>query len=436
MRHRIGAFAIFFILLGLAVRFASQEDRVDDPTKPSRPPAAAPEPEAQDGVWSVSDTIQGIVVRGDRLDAILRTNGIRARTAYASIQALRNVFDPRRIRPGEEYRLELSHGVGLVRLVYQPAPEVLYVVERDSAETFSVSRRLRPLNRELQGLSGTIDTNLYDSMRALGAPAELVAAFADIFQWDIDFFVEPRAGDRFGMIYESFTLDSREVRLGKILAAEYVLRGRPLTAVYFETGKGKAGYYEPTGSSFQKTYLRSPLNYRRISSHFSRGRWHPILKVVRPHRGIDFVAPIGTPVVAAADGVVVETGFSRGGLGRFVKIRHKNPHHVTVYGHLNGFARGISTGVKVQQAQVIGYVGATGLATGPHLHYSFLENGRPIDPLRIENASGEPISERQWHDFVADRDSLMSRLANLPPLIHVTPGYPEPSDVPDTAIDE
>jgi murein DD-endopeptidase MepM/ murein hydrolase activator NlpD len=413
MSNRAAVFT-FFALVTAALWLSSRGGITVVPSSLPEDPAVADSEPIERPRWVVTDTIQGFVRRGDRLDAILRRNGVPARTSFEVVQALRRVFDPRRIRPGERYQLELSAEVGLVRLLYQPAPEVEYVVELDSARVFSAREVVQPLRRELKGLAGVLQSSLYESMRALGASAELVVAFADIFQWDIDFFIEPRPGDRFRLVYESFTLEGQEIRLGKILAAEYVLRGKPLIAVHFQLPNGKSGYYDPGGASFQKTYLKSPLNYRRISSTFSRGRRHPILKVVRAHRGVDFAAPAGTPVVAAADGVVIDTGYQRRGLGRFVKIRHKNRRHVTVYGHLQRVARGIRRGVRVAQRQVIGYVGATGLATGPHLHYSFIDNGRAIDPLRIKNVSGDPIPQELWDSFAARRDSLLVLLEKLP----------------------
>ncbi|MBN1541924.1 M23 family metallopeptidase, partial [candidate division KSB1 bacterium] len=183
-----------------------------------------------------------------------------------------------------------------------------------------------------------------------------------------------------------------------ILAGNYTQKDSSYTAFYYKNSGGKGGYYDAEGRSFQKTFLKSPLNYTRISSHFTGARRHPILKIVRPHYAVDFAAPIGTPVSAAGDGVIIEKGYNKG-LGKYLKIRHTNKRYVTRYGHLNGFAPGIEKGAVVQQKQVIGYVGKTGLATGPHLDYAFYDNGRPINPLKIKSSSGDPIAPEERGAF-------------------------------------
>jgi len=218
--------------------------------------------------------------------------------------------------------------------------------------------------------------------------------------FEADYALDPARPDSLGEF----------IRYGRVLSGQYRSGKDVRTAVYFEPGE-HGGYYDLEGKSFQKTFLKSPLNYRRISSHFSGGRRHPILKIVRPHYGVDFVAAEGTPVVAAADGVVIEKGYEGGGLGNFIKIRHKNPRFATVYGHLSGFGPGIAIGKAVQQRDVVGYVGRTGLATGPHLHYCFYENGRPVNPLKIKNSSGDPIPVAELERFKGIREEQLALLA-------------------------
>ena len=202
------------------------------------------------------------------------------------------------------------------------------------------------------------------------------------------------------------------LRYGKILAAQYVLQSKELTAIYFDNSPNDDGYYTLAGESFQKTFLKSPLNYRRISSYFSYARRHPILKIIRPHYGVDFAAPTGTPVSAAADGVIIDKGYDRG-IGKFIKIKHKNPRFVTLYGHLSRFAKGIKKGKQVHQRDIIGYVGKTGLATGPHLHYTFYENGKPINPLKIKNTSGDPINKENLAKFGLVKQQMLTYLDSL-----------------------
>ena len=344
-------------------------------------------------------SISGAIRYGESLWDIFRKHSIPREEALSAIQAMEGIFNPRRLKAGKRYTLLQDTLRNLVAYRYQPDLTTVYEIFRDSTGSFRAAVRRKPLVRKIKTLSGSIRTTLYESMLQAGARPELIVNFTDIFQWDVDFFIEPRPGDRYRLVYEEYDLDSSFVRYGRILAAQYVLRGKPLTAFFYQDSTGKSGYYEWSGQSFQKRFLKSPLNYRRISSYFSLGRRHPILKIVRPHYGVDFAAPAGTPVVAPADGVVIDLGYQRGGVGRYLKIRHDHSHFVTLYGHLRGYARGIRKGVRVKQRQVIGYVGSTGLATGPHLHYTFYENGRPIDPLRIRNVSADPLKPEQIPAF-------------------------------------
>ncbi len=400
MKHQKTILVLFlsfgaFFLLRISARLAAPGSNPPalQQTESGRP--AAGNRSANLGVAEISSMIR----YGESLWEIFRKHRIPRREAVQAIDALKRVYDLRSLRAGGRYSLFQDTLKNLISYRYQPDLTTIYEVFRDSTGRFRATVKKKTLIRHIRRLSGTIRTTLYESMIRRGAKPELIIKLTDIFQWDIDFFTEPRPGDRYKLVYEEFWLDSTFVRYGRILAAQYVLRGRPLTAFYYQAPGGKRGYYEWSGQSFQKTFLRSPLNYRRISSYFSLGRRHPILKIIRPHYGVDFAAPAGTPVVAPADGVVIETGYQRRGVGRYLKIRHDNSHFVTLYGHLRAYAKGIRKGVRVKQRQVIGYVGATGLATGPHLHYTFYENGRPIDPLRIRNVSADPLPAEQLSAF-------------------------------------
>jgi murein DD-endopeptidase MepM/ murein hydrolase activator NlpD len=226
-------------------------------------------------------------------------------------------------------------------------------------------------------------------------------------------------------VYEkSYLLETDEsVGYGKILAAQYISASDTFTAIYFDNNPGDDGYYDLKGSSFQKTFLKSPLNYRRISSHFSYSRLHPILKIYRPHFGIDYAAPKGTPVSAAADGVVINKGYNKS-IGNFVKIQHNNARFVTLYGHFSRFGEGINKGVRVTQKQIVGYVGRTGLATGPHLHYAFYDNGRPIDPLKIKNTSVDPVLPENRQRFQKVKQLMLNHFEKMDqsniPLVLIT----------------
>jgi murein DD-endopeptidase MepM/ murein hydrolase activator NlpD len=256
--------------------------------------------------------------------------------------------------------------------------------------------------------SGVVESSVAQALAESPHGTTLTAAFADVLQWDVDLLVEPRPGDRVRIVYETRSLGQlpgdlppfgsvterpgEELAPGKILAASYAGRIASASAFWVEDDDGDGGYYDAEGNPLRKTFLKSPLNYRRISSGFTHARRHPITRKVVPHHGVDFAAAPGTPVVATADGRVASAGWD-GALGRAVRIRHGS-EYVTIYGHLRGFARGIRAGVEVEQNQVIGYVGSSGRATGPHLHYTMVRSGRAINPLRFENPPSEPLPLR------------------------------------------
>ena len=360
---------------------------------------------------------KGTFRHGETLEKVLLRDVYDRVVASELATTFAKVFDVRKIRGDREYSI-LTDSAGVVHgFEYYPEVDKTIRVVRDSLGALQPQVVQVPVVRRVFTLTGKVQTTLYDAVKAMGESDELIVAFSDVFQWDIDFFIDPRVGDEFRMVYEAehaldpFRQDSLGafIRYGRILSGQYASGETVRTAIFFQHGEA-GGFYDMQGKSFQKTFLKSPLNYRRISSHFSGGRRHPILKIVRPHHGVDFVAAAGTPVSAAADGVVIERGYE-GGLGNFIKIRHKNPRFVTVYGHLSGFGSGVAIGAVVQQRDVIGYVGSTGLATGPHLHYCFYENGRPVNPLKIKNSSGDPIPATEMARFQSIKEAQLALLA-------------------------
>jgi murein DD-endopeptidase MepM/ murein hydrolase activator NlpD len=270
-------------------------------------------------------------------------------------------------------------------------------------------------------IASVITSSLYESIEQLGEDPRLAGAFADIFAWDVDFSRAVRPGDEFSILYERvFRVSPAGERVyqgpGRILAARYDGADGKHEALYFEPEKGQGGYYRPDGTSVRRQFLRAPLSYRRISSRYSLSRLHPILKVRRPHQGIDYAAPTGTPVWSVGDGRVVFRG-RQGGFGNMVKIRHSNGYE-TWYGHLSGFAKGLAVGQRVSQKQVIGYVGSTGLATGPHLDFRMKRQGHYVNPARIFSPTSDPIPEQEYGRFAAQRDRVLDELA--PPALAVT----------------
>jgi murein DD-endopeptidase MepM/ murein hydrolase activator NlpD len=254
--------------------------------------------------------------------------------------------------------------------------------------------------------SGTITSSLFLAVTESGEGDQLALDLADIFAWDIDFHTEIQRGDSFRVAVEKLYLDGGFSRYGRILSAEFTRGDRVFQAIHFEAQRGP-GYYAPDGTPIRKAFLRSPLRFSRISSRFSYRRFHPILKKVRPHLGIDYAAPRGTPVSAAADGVVILAGWS-GGYGKTVRIRHANGFQ-TLYGHLSKIF--VRRGQRVSQGTRIGAVGSTGLSTGPHLDYRMTRNGVFVNPLRVQSPPAEPLSPEELEVFLAGRGE---RLALLP----------------------
>jgi len=369
----------------------------------------------------IADTIK----KRETLSTILTRNGVSQNLVHPVIASFKKCYSVKRLMPGDRYTIETDSSGSLLSFTYLPTDEKKYVIYSDKNGSYSYHEVTVELVKKIKYLRGTIQSTLYEAILEAGETPELLFLFTDIFQWDIDFFIDPRFGDRFKIVYEKlYTPDvDKFVRYGKILAAQYTLNYDTLTAIYFDNTPADDGYYDLNGKSFQKTFLKSPLNFRRISSYFSYSRRHPILKKYRPHYGIDYAARKGTPVSAAADGIVIDKGYDRG-IGNFVKLRHKNARFVTLYGHLSRFGKGIVKGERVKQKQIIGYVGRTGLATGPHLHYAFYNNGRPVDPLKIENTSGDPVLAENNQRFCSVRDLMLDKLAYIDylniPLIFTT----------------
>jgi murein DD-endopeptidase MepM/ murein hydrolase activator NlpD len=373
--------------------------------------------------------IEQTIRYGQTLANLLEQSAVKPNDATRAISALQRIFDPRRLRAGHSIRVAVDSAGALHQLLYRPSPEIAVTVERTANGELTSRCDTLALKPEIFLLSGEVETTLYDAVIESDETPELLLAFTDILQWDIDFFIDTQRGDRFRILFEKLFVQKPEggnefVRYGRILAAAYEpsaassLNEDNIAAFYFSSETAKGGYFDRDGKSFQKTFLKSPLNYRRISSHFSFGRFHPILKKLRAHTGVDFAAATGTPVVASAKGTVKEIGWN-GGYGNCVMIEHKN-HFATLYGHLSRFAD-MKVGEMVEQGQVIGYVGSTGLSTGPHLHYTMFLNGDPIDPLKIQPASGDPIPAEQLAQFFQQQEALMLQMGALPDSVYGPP---------------
>lgn len=313
------------------------------------------------------------------------------------VKACKPYRNLKRVRRGDLFQLQLDEDNGVRGLRFDLDLESYLSFLRDG-DGYAVHEGTYAVERRLCTVSGTIETSLYGSLQSAGARLSLAPKMNDILGWEIDFHRELRRGDTFRILYEEIWKDEEFVRTGSIQALEYVNRDRAYQGFRFVDDERGPGYYDGEGNSLQKQLLRVPLEYSRISSGFSWRRFHPILKRYMPHLGIDYAAPVGTPVRAAGAGKVVKTG-NRKDNGRYLRIQHDNRAYESYYLHLSRFAGGISEGVSVRQGQVIGYVGATGYATGPHLDYRVKKDGRFVDPRKLDLPSSDPVSKASMAAF-------------------------------------
>lgn len=308
----------------------------------------------------------------------------------------RNVFDIRKIKPGQRHTFLISRDS-------VPTPVFwIYEINKIDYAVFSLTDSLtawvghKEVTTKIEFAEGVIESSLWNAMSDAGCDPYLTLKLSDIYAWTVDFFgIQP--GDTFKVFYEHKYIQDEPIEIGNVLASYLNNNGEGHYAYYFEQG-GKGEYFNKEGDNLRKAFLKAPLNYRRISSTFSNARRHPITKVVRPHHGVDYAAPTGTPVHTIGDGTVIEKGWDNKGGGNYVKIKH-NSTYTTTYMHLHGFAKGLKKGSKVKQGDLIGYVGSTGMSTGPHLDFRLNKNGKYINPLTFESPSADPLKQENKAAF-------------------------------------
>ena len=358
-----------------------------------------------DSFTVVSDQIK----RNGFLSQILLEHGVTMQEIDQVIRNYDTVFDVRKIRSGNNYTLFLdTDSAAKARyLVYEHDPTTCYIF------SFNDSLNITPFRKEIKKLiryaKGTIETSLWETMMEAGYHSSLAVKLSEIFAWTVDFFGLQK-GDSFKVIYEELFIDEESLGAGKIFGAQFTWAGKTITAVPF-IQEGKETFFDPEGNSLRKAFLKSPLQFSRITSRFSSSRLHPILRIRRPHFGVDYAAPVGTPVLAIGDGKVISAG-TENGSGKMVRIVH-NSVFSTAYLHLSRFGSGIHAGAFVKQGDIIGYVGSSGLSTGPHLDFRFYQNGSPVDPLRVDSPPVEPVSEENKTKFEINRKVVESLLSTF-----------------------
>jgi murein DD-endopeptidase MepM/ murein hydrolase activator NlpD len=392
-------------LRGLAPR---QSTSALAPTTPAPSPATVP-PAAPEGAPATPRTATVDLRKGDSLVSALVREGVESRLAQNLATALRGAGARlERLKPGSAIEITRSTVGALLEARLSASPWLAFVASATGGGWAVRRTETRPEIR-VAAVGGEVVTSLFQAVEDAGESARLVIELAEIFASEMDFTAATRAGDRFRLLVEKRYAGDTFVDYGRLLAAQYVGDGRLLTGVGFEGGpRGRFVYYDLDGRSLKKSFLKSPLEFTRITSGFTYARPHPILGGLRPHLAIDYAAPSGTPVRAVADARVLSAGWD-GGYGISVRLQHPSGYE-TMYNHLERLAAGIRIGTRVRQRQVIGYVGATGLATGPHLDYRVSRHGQFVNPLSERFIPGEPIPERVRPDFQAQARSLVHRL--------------------------
>lgn len=325
-------------------------------------------------------------------------------------KASRRVFDVRKFRANRNYTVLCSNdSLKTARyFIYEPS-RIDYVVY-ELSDSIRIFTGQHAVDTVVKTFAGVIDYSIYQTLTDAEAPTQLVNELSDVYAWQIDLF-KVQKGDKFKMLYEEVQIKGERVGVGKILAAQFERGEDEFYAFHYDQG-GKEDYFDENGNSLRKAFLKAPLKYSRISSRFSHSRLHPVLKVRRPHHGIDYAAPTGTPVRSVGDGVVTKANYS-GGAGKYVKIRH-NSTYTTGYMHLSRYGKDVKVGKRVKQGDIIGYVGSTGLSTGPHLDYRVWKNGKAVDALKIEMPPSEPISEEHRETYEGHMEKLMEKLHEIP----------------------
>ncbi len=381
-----------------------QAEAIEPPiitAREAQPPEALPPPSET----TFSDTVR----KGDTVMLILEKAGVDKPQIMALYRAVRKVYNLRRINVGHVYHVRMDANGQIQQLTYEIDHRQRLVVKR-KGQRFTGQIKVIPYARNERLVVGELSESLYATLKAQGESTRLIRDFADIFAWSVDFATDLRRGDSFRLLIEEHVRKGKPAEYHRILAAELINRKRKLQTVYFSHNK-VSGYYRPAGRSMQGMFLRSPLRYTRISSRFTRRRFHPILKRYRPHLGIDYAAPRGTPVRSVAAGRVIWVG-RKGANGKMVVIRHHNAYK-SYYLHLSRYAPGLRRSKRVAQGQVIGYVGSTGMSTGPHLDFRLSKNGKYINPLKHRSVEGPGMPKNVLPSFRKHAKIMLTKLQQV-----------------------
>lgn len=354
---------------------------------------------------------------GDTLSGLFKQAGFNDGLMLSVIHGDGDAGKIQRLYAGETISFATDEAGELAAIRLQRSRLESLSIERTD-NGFKGERLIREPEPRLTYAEAEIESSLFGAGQAAGLTDKLTMELAGIFGWDIDFVLDIRKGDRFGVVYEELYLDGEKIDNGRILAASFNNQGRELTAVLYTDDDGVSGYFTPDGRSMRKAFLRTPVDFARISSHFNLKRRHPVLHKIRAHKGTDYAASPGTPIKAAGDGKVILAG-RKGGYGNAVVLQHGN-NITTLYAHMRSFAKGVRSGKWVKQGQVVGYVGSSGLATGPHLHYEFRVNGQPRNPVTVKLPDATPIPKSEMARFKAVTQQSLAQLETYQDAARIT----------------
>jgi murein DD-endopeptidase MepM/ murein hydrolase activator NlpD len=392
--------------------FAQIDNSADEPED-----TATVEPESKDAKVAKAEPAAApvkdanhrevVVSKGDTLSTLFAKVGLPAATVHEVLASDKQAKQFSQLKNGQILQFELSPD-GQLKQLHSKLSELESISLTKTAKGYAFNQEISKPNVRTAYVHGVISNSLSFSAQKAGLSHSMTMDMAKIFGYDIDFAQDIHKGDEFDVIYEQKVVNGKTVGTGNILSARFTNRGKSYTAVRYTNKQGATNYYTADGNSMRKAFIRTPVDYARISSLFSMGRKHPILNKIRAHKGVDYAAPRGTPIKATGDGKVLLAG-RRGGYGNTVIIQHGETYR-TLYGHMQGFAKGIQTGSNVRQGQVIGYIGTTGLSTGPHLHYEFQVNGVHVDPLGQKLPMADPIAKSEKQRFMQQSQPLMARM--------------------------
>ncbi len=352
----------------------------------------------------------GIIKKNQLFSDIMGAHGLNRKEVFALCEKAKGVFDIRKVRSGQTYAV-FSTKDSIQKPIY-------FVYEHSGREyvvfdlhgDYKVTVGQNKVEYRQKAVKGKVESSLWNAMVNYGADPLLALKLSDIFAWTIDFFGIAK-GDEFSVLYEEEYVGDKSLQNFVIKGASMVHLGTEYFAIPF-TQDGVSTFYDETGKNLEKAFLKAPLDYFRISSRFTNSRYHPVLKIYRPHHGVDYAAPVGTPVYSIGEGMVVEKAFQRGGGGNYVKIRH-NAVYTTTYMHLSRFEKGLAVGKRIRQKEVIGYVGSSGLSTGPHLDFRVYKNGTPVNPLTVKSEPKEAVRDTNMLRFTTFRDTIIRQLRAL-----------------------